>query len=519
MPEQLTLRELGMAAGVPAGILEKASKRGGVRARFFCIRDSMLLCYEAGKAVREYWEAQLSTALGAGRGGWIPEAEGGRWLLETEDEIWRMDERLCAALDAYKPRAVLPLVGSTVHLLEEERFGIVVRHHRSQYKLYCSSDAEQAAWFHAMVGAQDLSASNLLVEMHAKEHAFDERDEARQRAKLAEEDAAEASEEARVHKAAVTRFREKHEELQQQWRALEAECDEEERRTAEICAQLDEATAAREAAAATLRLAEARRLELIAARDGVQQAVERDVQPRVAKAEQKARDAEAFAAAESARVAQLTLQLRQVEEAVAVERARANALAASREASRAARPSLKSLLAVQRDAPNPPAAASHPLVERVRARLNQQPSVAAPPVEESEELAAMRKELEASRQRAERRKLEREERKKQREELTESAAHEARAEPVVEVAATPVVETPPPRLGSKLTTSETRLSVMPESAPLGDDEKDLEVLRERLQESRARAERRKLEREERRRLREAAEDITLARSRQISADL
>ena len=44
-------------AGAAFGLLEKASKRGGQRARFFCVRDAMLLQYEASKdgKVRLIW--------------------------------------------------------------------------------------------------------------------------------------------------------------------------------------------------------------------------------------------------------------------------------------------------------------------------------------------------------------------------------------------------------------------------------------------------------------------------------
>ena len=225
------------SSSVPFGLLAKmTAKRGTKVARFFLVRDSVLLYYEVNAASRALWE-NLIEEHGAGPGGWCargpssgdgayPRMENastvavdgtgvacaikGDWVIKSQDDVWRPGEKLCEMLDPKHPSGTIPLAGTGIEpLREDEGFGLRVLWYNSPeleaVKMLCSSAAERDAWIRALVTARLATSQNVYTTALAAEEAQELRDGARRERDTWRYLAEELREEVRANETAAQR--------------------------------------------------------------------------------------------------------------------------------------------------------------------------------------------------------------------------------------------------------------------------------------------------------------------------
>lgn len=191
--------------GVPFGLLDKVSRRGGQKARFFCVRDSILLQYEAGKEAKALWDKLRLSSHGFSAGGWKwdSQASVGRWAVESEETLWKAggeSSGLSEALDIFHPRGVVPLVGSSVQPSTEDPQLIVISQLGQELRLLCLSKPERDGWLAALRGARDLNAHTISVAKQTKGRAEEARDAARAKVDSLTKQLDEQREELNAHK-------------------------------------------------------------------------------------------------------------------------------------------------------------------------------------------------------------------------------------------------------------------------------------------------------------------------------
>jgi hypothetical protein len=229
------------SSSVPFGLLAKmTAKRGTKVARFFLVRDSVLLYYEVNTASRALWES-LIEEHGAGPGGWCARgpssgdgadprmehaptvaADGtggacaikGDWVIKSQDVVWRPGEKLCEMIDPKHPSGTIPLADTGIEPLREdeggrEGFGLRVLWYNNPeleaVKMLCSSAAERDAWIHALVTARLATSRNVYTSALATKEAQELRDGARRECDTWRHLAEELREEVRANETAAQR--------------------------------------------------------------------------------------------------------------------------------------------------------------------------------------------------------------------------------------------------------------------------------------------------------------------------
>ncbi|KAL1527429.1 hypothetical protein AB1Y20_016095 [Prymnesium parvum] len=310
--------------GVPFGLLEGASSRGTVKLRFFCVRDAMLLHYEAGKAARDAWEALVASG-GASRGGWVGGGEGGAWLVSLDDELWAGSGKLAAALDPFHPRGVVPLIRGEVQPLLEAAHAIQVRQHDYEYHLMCGGAHEHAAWLGALRCAQDVSAHKLSTTILSRQRAVAARDESIQKEARAARLASELRDEAEKNKKLAARLEASNMELQANLNEQRRHLEEAQRDNHERLADLKKAADLKERHEAASARSEKASAALVQQTEELQH-VHDHVEPQLEQLAEKARLADQKAAESAAQARRLEEQLQAAHTQLQKEQARAHEL-------------------------------------------------------------------------------------------------------------------------------------------------------------------------------------------------
>ena len=134
----------------------------------------------------------------------------------------------------------MPLVGCEVQPLAEAEppHGILVRQQKTEIRVYCESRAEQDAWLSTLRRARDISAHTLESLRLGKQMASKQRDEVKEREKLATRELQAQREEANVNKAEAMRLKGDVVELEKRVRDMMAEVDQTKRKKQELNMEL-----------------------------------------------------------------------------------------------------------------------------------------------------------------------------------------------------------------------------------------------------------------------------------------